>query len=270
MQTRHKNRKQYFEEQASTSREYYIKYVEQFVSFLPGLRVLEIGCGEGGNLLPFAERGCSVEGLDLSPTRIRQAEEFFREYNNYAYRFSCGDFCKMNAPPSGNKYDVILVHDVIEHVPQVSKLRFMQNIGEFLSPSGIAFFGFPAWQMPFGGHQQICLHAVSKMPWIHLLPKWLYKGLLLWSGESVDNVRELMSIRESNTTIERFESLCRKSGLRVALRHLWFINPHYKRKFGLKPRRVASLFACVPFVRNLYTTSCFYVLRAGSVDVGRT
>jgi len=31
------------------------------IMLTPDTRVLEIGCGEGGNLLPFAEKGCNIE-----------------------------------------------------------------------------------------------------------------------------------------------------------------------------------------------------------------
>lgn len=120
---------------------------------------------------------------------------------------------------------------------------------------------FPAWQMPFGGHQQICRRRISKIPWIHLLPAWLYERLLRRSGEGEDNIRELMSIREAATSIERFEKLCRVAGLTIADRRLWFINPHYLRKFGLKPQRVNRFMAGIPILRNFYTTACFYMLR---------
>ncbi len=46
MQVRHKDRKRYFEEQAATSKEYYLEYVERFHKVEEGLRVLEIGCGK--------------------------------------------------------------------------------------------------------------------------------------------------------------------------------------------------------------------------------
>lgn len=259
MQTRHKDRKQYFEEQAGTAKEFYIKYVERYHEVSAGVRVLEIGCGEGGNLLPFAERGCKIEGIDLSQTRIRQAEDFFRDYG-HACRFACRDFCATDATTDKGGYDIILVHDVIEHIPQALKEQFMTNVRRSLATDGIAFFGFPAWQMPFGGHQQICRHRLSKIPWIHLLPAWLYEWLLRHSGESEDNICELMSIREAATSIERFEQLCRTARLCIVNRRLWFINPHYLRKFGLKPRRINGLMARIPFFRNFYTTGCFYVV----------
>lgn len=54
MQKRHTNRERYFEEQAQTTRNYYIPYIKEYTGNLPN-KVLEVGCGEGGNLLPFAE-----------------------------------------------------------------------------------------------------------------------------------------------------------------------------------------------------------------------
>ena len=44
MQERHINRKQYFEEQAATSRKYYLKETDYFVKLRSGIRVLEVGC----------------------------------------------------------------------------------------------------------------------------------------------------------------------------------------------------------------------------------
>lgn len=57
MQERHTDRERYFRELAQTSREFYIDYLRKFKNIGDGTRVLEIGCGEGGNLLPFAEAG---------------------------------------------------------------------------------------------------------------------------------------------------------------------------------------------------------------------
>ena len=76
MQKRHTNRERYFEEQAQTTRNYYIPYIKEYTGNLPN-KVLEVGCGEGGNLLPFAELGCDVIGIDIAASRIEQAQNFF-------------------------------------------------------------------------------------------------------------------------------------------------------------------------------------------------
>ena len=65
MQERQKNRKLYFEELSITSKKYYIPYISKFKKIKEGMNILEIGCGDGGNLLPFAELGCSTTGVDI-------------------------------------------------------------------------------------------------------------------------------------------------------------------------------------------------------------
>ena len=48
MTNRYNNRQQYFDELASTSKEYLSEYIRSYKELSPGSLVLEIGCGEGG------------------------------------------------------------------------------------------------------------------------------------------------------------------------------------------------------------------------------
>lgn len=261
MQQRHTERLQYFNEQAGTSQEYYMDYLRPFTSF-HGARILEIGCGEGGNLKPFAESGCEVTGIEMDATRVAQARTFFAQAGLRA-TFVCQDFLQMETPADDSGcFDIILLHDVIEHIMPAQKHAFLKHIRQFLRPSGVLFVGFPAWQNPFGGHQQISVGMASKLPFIHLLPRPVYRWLLRMSGSSAAMVSELMDIRTSRMTIESFQRLALASGFVVKQRTLWLINPHYKQKFGLRPRRLWRPFASLPYVRNVYTTSAFYLLSA--------
>uniref|UniRef100_UPI0040272617 hypothetical protein n=1 Tax=Candidatus Cryptobacteroides bacterium TaxID=3085639 RepID=UPI0040272617 len=54
MQNRYIDRERYFNELAETSAGYYIDYIKRFKDIDKNSRIMEIGCGEGGNLLPFA------------------------------------------------------------------------------------------------------------------------------------------------------------------------------------------------------------------------
>ena len=152
MQNRHLDRRSYFNELATTSGAYYIPYIERVMALSPATRVLEIGCGEGGNLEPFAERGCDVTGVDIVDGRIEQAQTFFAQ-DGVKGRFVCSNVLDCDSGFDG-QFDIVLAHDVIEHIPD--KPAFLHAAMRFLRPGGIAFFGFPAWYMPFGGHQQIC------------------------------------------------------------------------------------------------------------------
>ena len=260
MQLRHSNRLQYFNELANTAREYYIEYLNNHYNLSAKTRVLEIGCGEGGNLLPFAELGCEVMGIDISHTRIEQAREFF-EYYDAEGKFVCQNFITAHKPQHDeDRFDIIIIHDVIEHIEPDFKHEFMSNIKPFLRKGGVVFMGFPAWQNPFGGHQQITRGFASKLPFIHLLPNFMYKGLLKMSGVPQNAIDELMSIKRSKMPVEKFEQLAHRCGYTIKNRSLWFINPHYRQKFGLRPRRVWKWASHIAYFRNFYTTSALYIL----------
>ena len=58
MQERHFNRKQYFDEQGITTAAYVIPYINDIKPITSTLKILEVGCGEGGNMKPFLDMGC--------------------------------------------------------------------------------------------------------------------------------------------------------------------------------------------------------------------
>lgn len=137
MQKRHSDRVQYFKESAATSQRYYMPYIARFHAIHCNARVLEIGCGEGGNLLPFARQGCEVWGIDLCEERIRQAQDYFQKQGVDGH-FDCVDFlCWPKPAGKADLFDIILLHDVIEHVPD--KQTFVRSISMFLKSDGVLF-----------------------------------------------------------------------------------------------------------------------------------
>ena len=132
MQKRHTDRKMYFRDLEITSKEFYINYLSDFTELTPKSRILEVGCGEGGNLVPFAQLGCRVTGIDIAECRIKDAKAYFSEISNHA-TFVCSDFMQYPVPCNEeDKYDVILLHDVIEHVP--TKEPFLAHLRKFMKP----------------------------------------------------------------------------------------------------------------------------------------
>lgn len=256
MQERHRNRKRYFAELAATSERYFIPYIRKWHTINIHTEILEIGCGEGGNLLPFARMGCNVTGIDIAETRIHEAKAFFEQVGAKG-EFMALDFFQLNE--SNRKYDIILCHDVFEHIED--KESFLELLPHYLKAQGVIFIAFPAWQMPFGGHQQICRSSIaSRLPFIHLLPVLLYQSLLRLLGEEENCIRELTEIKKTKVTIETFEKLIDKTNLHIIDRLLWLINPHYEVKFGLSSRRQNILISEIPYVRNFLTSACFYIL----------
>jgi SAM-dependent methyltransferase len=152
-------------------------------------------------------------------------------------------------------FDIIVLKDVIEHIHDQSRL--MGYMKKWLAPGGVIFFGFPPWQMPFGGHQQIARSFVGKLPYIHLLPRFLYKFLLTVNKEPV---AELLEIRDTRISIERFERICREQAYRQVNKQHYLINPIYQWKFGLRPKRQWSWLSKIPYFRNFVTTCVYYLI----------
>ena len=144
-------------------------------------------------------------------------------------------------------FDIILINDVIEHIHDKSLL--LNKLKEFLkSGGGIIFLGFPAWQMPFGGHQQICRSPfISWTPFIHLLPLPFYKFLLKAFSEKENTISELLSIRETRITIEMYYRLVKELNLTILKEQFYLINPHYEVKFKLEPILLPRWLGKIPY-----------------------
>jgi len=261
MQERHSDRKKYFDEQGVVTQKYLIPYLSDIVSIDKNLRILEIGCGEGGNLIPFVDMGCEVVGVDIGKKRIDNAIAFFSEHENasntkfiYSDIYDCDDEL--------GKFDLIFLRDVIEHIPNQAK--FMAFVKRFLKEDAVIFFAFPPWMNPFGGHQQVCKSKwMSKFIYSHLLPRFLYRGFLKLAKEPKERIEGLMEVRDTGISIERFRRIQRRKKYKIAKHSYYLVNPSYQVKFGIKPRKVIFPFRNIPWLRNFYTTAYYIALKPG-------
>ncbi len=251
-----------YQQQVDNARRYLLPFLTEGMTLQPGMRVMEIGCGEGGVLVPFLEQGIKVLGVDLNEGRIQTA----RQFNESAIREGKADFLYKNVYDADfvaayqGAFDLILLKDTIEHIP--NQEAFIPHLKQFLTKDGTIFFGFPPWYMPFGGHQQICRSKwLGMLPWYHLLPRPLYKGILRAAGEPNIVIDELMDIQSTGISLERFERIVRKSGFHIVKKTLFLLNPIYEFKFGWKPREQFRWLAAIPGLRNFLTTAGWYLVK---------
>lgn len=254
----HKDRKRYFDIQVLNAERYVIPFIEEKFPVRPGMRVLEIGCGEAGVLKAFINKGCLGVGVELEAARVEMAKEYLpEEVLSGKIKFVISDIYKVDIDREfGGRFDIIVLKDVIEHIHD--QPRLIGWMKKFLNPGGVIFFGFPPWYMPFGGHQQMCRSRISKMPYIHLLPRPVYRWILKTNKEPV---ADLMEIRDTRISIERFERICKKEGYGLLHDRHYLINPIYEWKFGWKPRRQGGLIRAIPFIRNFFTTCVYYLIK---------
>ena len=259
MQERHLNRNKYFNEQVYTTEKYVIPFISDTITVEKNLSVLEIGCGEGGNLKPFLDVGCNVTGVDLSEKKIENGKQFFADHRNENNLTLIAE--DIYQSKSLGQYDLIIMRDVIEHIHDQAK--FMGYVIKYLKPKGRFFLAFPPWYNPFGGHQQICENKIlSMLPYYHIFPQKMYKGILNLFNEDKDRIKGLLEIKETGITIERFQKILSNNNYKIEKKFFYFINPNYEIKFGLKPRKQLSFISSIPFVRNFVTTSCYYIISA--------
>ncbi len=98
------------------------KYVLKVAKPSAGMKVLEVGCGTGTNLALFADAGCEVSGIDLSPSMLGLAR---RKLSDGA-DLRLGDASAM--PFDDGAFDLVLgfltLHEMPRHVrgPVVSEM----------------------------------------------------------------------------------------------------------------------------------------------------
>ncbi|MEO6905311.1 MAG: class I SAM-dependent methyltransferase [Ginsengibacter sp.] len=257
----HADRKRYFEIQLLNAEKYILPFIESNFPIREGMRALEIGCGEGGVLKAFVNKGCVGVGVEYDEIRIMNGQKWLKEdIENGKLSFVVKDIYDTNVESLGGKFDLIILKDVIEHIH--NQARLITRLKDFLTPSGIIFFGFPPWQMPFGGHQQLCENRLSKVPYFHLLPKRVYKSLLKLSGESDSNINQLLEIKETGISIERFEKIVKENGYKIVSKIHYLFNPIYEWKFNLKAKKQNPVVTKIPYLRNYLTTCVYYIIRS--------
>ena len=125
------HRDKYFKEQDYTTVKYVVPYIEKTKKLDTVRRVLEIGCGEGGNMRYFVSAGCDVVGIDLNERQIERAAEYLDKYcdNPNNVQLIHRDIYEIN-PSELGRFDVIMMRDVIEHIP--NQERFIAFLHQFI------------------------------------------------------------------------------------------------------------------------------------------
>ncbi|MBI2620571.1 MAG: class I SAM-dependent methyltransferase [Ignavibacteriales bacterium] len=110
-----------------------------------GSPILELGCGEGNLALTLAQRGCSVEGIDLSSDRIERARQKAVDASmTHLLSYSVGDLNTIGLLE--NRYRCVVAHDTLHHVLNLDHL--LSEVRKSLMP-GASFLA-----MDFAGMSQ--------------------------------------------------------------------------------------------------------------------
>jgi SAM-dependent methyltransferase len=114
---------------------------------LSGARVLELGCGDGANLLALAfhHREQSFVGIDASAAAIAAAERDARELELANVRFECAD---VGALELEGPFDFVIAHGLYSWIDASRRAALRRLVRRVLAPSGLAYVSFnaqPGW-----------------------------------------------------------------------------------------------------------------------------
>lgn len=236
-----------------------IPFIERSGPLPPRSRVLEIGCGEAGVLEAFLQRGATAVGVDRNAKRLARAREYLAAAlaEQRVTLLQRDAHSLVESVELAGSFDLIVLKDVIEHVEDRPSLLAL--LARLLRPGGRVFFSFPPWQMPFGGHQQICRSwLLSRLPYFHLLPGAAYRRTLELFGEKPSRVDSLLATKSTGLATAEFEALLERAAYRAVAQRLFLINPMYSYRFGLHPAEQAAWVASRPW-RDFVTTCVYYV-----------
>ncbi len=242
----------FYKEQYWYAKEFLTKYLP--IKSFENLNILEVGSAEGGAVDFFYEQGANCYGVEISKGR----NDFAKEYiNKKEIKFIEGDICDNTFVTELPEMDLILIRDVIEHIPD--KLKALENLNKLLKENGMIFLSYPPKFSPYAGHQQNVKKRIGSLPFIHLLPKGLYSIFLKAAKLTKEKISELMQTRRDMISIKKMEKLFGKANLQIVKKDFYFIRPCFEKRFGWKPKK--TIFNSIPIVKEVFTLGALYQLK---------
>ncbi|MDO3100491.1 class I SAM-dependent methyltransferase [Mycobacteroides abscessus subsp. abscessus] len=114
--------------------------------------VLDPGCGTGWHAIEYARAGCSVTGIDLSPTAIARARENARTAGVEA-QFVLGDATALDHEA---RFDTVVDSKFFDNLDSAgARGRYLQSLHRAMKPAGRLFmYGFaPGHVNGFHNHE---------------------------------------------------------------------------------------------------------------------
>ncbi|MCC6620576.1 MAG: class I SAM-dependent methyltransferase [Deltaproteobacteria bacterium] len=113
-----------------------------------GARVLELGCGDGSNILSIAQAlpGATCVGVDLSESQVRIATRLAADAGITNARLVQADVREIDR--AFGEFDFVISHGVYSWIPPGARDGLLRAIGATLSPHGVAMVSYnamPGW-----------------------------------------------------------------------------------------------------------------------------
>lgn len=128
-------------EHINNMKQYYKEILNTYLcpSFLENkkLNILEIGCGKGYTLLTLKDLGfTNIKGIDIDQKQIESSNE---KGLNVIHIIDTIEFLQS----SNEKYDLIIMFDVLEHIKKEKQQTFLKAIQQSMNKNSILLLSVP-------------------------------------------------------------------------------------------------------------------------------
>jgi SAM-dependent methyltransferase len=231
---------------------------------IAGKAVADFGAHGGGMLDALRAAGAaSGVGLEINPAIVESSP--FQPSDGF--RLEVADLTALG--PDGEKYDLVVLHDVLEHVPAAAAV--LAAAERSLAPGGRVFVSFPPYYSMVGGHQHLARGWARAVPWVHYLPERAFVRLARPSDNEYmsarDSLDDMLSVRRTRLTLRKAERAFARAGLVVADSDLFVSRPEYTVRYGWPTVR-AGVLGRLPAVREALVNGAFYLLAAAGAAGG--
>jgi SAM-dependent methyltransferase len=184
------------------------------------MQVLEIGCGSGSISFPVASLGCKVKAIDVNPAVVEDVAKRVHSEGIENLSVSVEDGRSLD---DGQLYDIIIVSEVFEHVPEPFPLA--SSVATRLAPGGRLIATIPNGYGPWEVKNRLDpkLYA-RRCGWVRRLfgkPEYGWSGAGHWyyfTRSGFVGMLSELSLREiafgrSDSILAAFGWLSRKSAI---------------------------------------------------------
>lgn len=106
--------------------------LNEFLSSLPGKKILDVGCGPGRDTQYFKDDGFDVLGIDVSDGLLAEAKSRCPSCN-----FQKMDMLELSLPE--NSFDGVWMMASLSDVPKKDVIRVLENLNRVLRSSGVIY-----------------------------------------------------------------------------------------------------------------------------------
>jgi methyltransferase-like protein/SAM-dependent methyltransferase len=127
-------------------------------------RVLELGCGTGGNLIPMAYGlpNSRFVGVDLSQRQIADGQKLCQQLELTNIDLHAASIAAVDE--SWGEFDYIICHGVYSWVPPAIRERILWICRHLLSPQGVAYVSYntyPGWRLKSVARDLMTYHSAK-------------------------------------------------------------------------------------------------------------